>query len=89
MLDKLGWGTYIFFSAWCLAGAVFLWFLIPETRGKTLEEMDAAFGSHSSQEDMDSLARIQRNIGLVELLERDDTVAMGEKEHVRQVESVV
>ncbi|KAK3615934.1 hypothetical protein LTR56_026299 [Elasticomyces elasticus] len=87
MLKGINWGTYIFFSFWCLAGAFFLWFFIPETAGKTLEEMDAAFGSHSSQEDMDVLCRIQQEIGLVDLLTggRESTVAdekhgMGHKE---------
>ncbi|KAK5677780.1 hypothetical protein LTS10_009663 [Elasticomyces elasticus] len=77
MLKGINWGTYIFFSFWCLAGAFFLWFFIPETAGKTLEEMDAAFGSHSSQEDMDVLCRIQQEIGLVDLLTggRESTVA--------------
>lgn len=81
-------GTYIFFSFWCLAGAFFLWFFIPETSGKTLEEMDAAFGSHSSQEDMDELARIQQEIGLVDLLTRDRPTTFGdEKNGVRHMET--
>ena len=80
MLKGIDWGTYIFFSFWCLAGAGFLWFFIPETSGKTLEEMDAAFGSHSSQEDMDELGRIQQEIGLVDLLTRDHAVVHSDKD---------
>lgn len=44
MLDGLRWGTFIFFSAWCLIGGLFVIFFLPETKGKTLEEMDLIFG---------------------------------------------
>jgi hypothetical protein len=46
----------------------FVYFFIPETRGKTLEEMDAAFGSHANTEDMEELESIQREVGLTDLL---------------------
>jgi hypothetical protein len=42
--------------------------LIPKTRGKTIEEMDAASGSHCSREDTQELARIQSEIRLTALL---------------------
>jgi MFS family permease len=38
------WGLYIFFAVWLAIGVVFVYFLVPETKGKTLEEMDAVFG---------------------------------------------
>ncbi|KAK4968228.1 hypothetical protein LTR42_009511 [Elasticomyces elasticus] len=44
MLAKLGWGTYIFFAAFCLMAFFFVWFCIPETKGKSLEDMDVVFG---------------------------------------------
>ena len=47
---------------------VFVYFFIPETRGKTLEEMDAAFGSHANTEDVEELESIQREVGLTDLL---------------------
>ncbi|KAI5357700.1 Putative major facilitator, sugar transporter, major facilitator superfamily [Septoria linicola] len=87
MLEGIDWGTYIFFSFWCLAGAAFLWFFIPETTGKTLEEMDAAFGSHSNQEDMDELCRIQQEIGLVDLLTGDSRATISEKDQATHVET--
>lgn len=64
--------AYIFFAGWLLVGGVFVYFFIPETRGKTLEEMDAAFGSHTSQEDLDELEAVQREVGLLALLDNDD-----------------
>jgi hypothetical protein len=35
-----------------------------------LQEMDAAFGSHSSSEDMEELESIQREVGLTDLVLR-------------------
>ncbi|KAH7361907.1 quinate permease [Plectosphaerella cucumerina] len=45
-----GFGTYIFFSCWCFAMTVFVWFFIPETKGLSLESMNELFGFH---EDVD------------------------------------
>jgi hypothetical protein len=73
-------GTYIFFAAWLVLAFAFYWFFIPETRGKTLEEMDAAFGSHSSQENVQELARIQAEIGLTALLSSSVTESFQSKE---------
>lgn len=44
MLSSLKWGTFIFFCAWCCLGGLFVCFVLPETKGKTLEEMDIVFG---------------------------------------------
>ena len=71
MLSSIGWGTYIFFAAWLVLGALFVYFFVPETCGKTLEQMDAAFGSHTSQEDLDELERVQREVGLLDLLDNE------------------
>lgn len=71
MLSSIGWGTYIFFAVWLFIGALFVYFFVPETRGKTLEEMDAAFGSHTSQEDLDELERVQKEVGLLDLLSNE------------------
>jgi MFS family permease len=45
MLSSITWGTYIFFCTWCALGGLFILFFFPETKGKTLEEMDVVFGS--------------------------------------------
>ena len=34
MLEKITWGTYIFFAAFCLLALAFTYFFVPETRGK-------------------------------------------------------
>jgi hypothetical protein len=43
----MGWGTFIFFAAICALTAVFTFFFVPETKGLTMEEIDAKFGYHS------------------------------------------
>lgn len=50
MLSTLGWGTYIFFAAFCLLAFLFVWFCVPETKGKSLEDMDAVFGDSAAHE---------------------------------------
>ena len=44
MLIQLGWGTYLFFGCFCTAAAVFVFFMIPETAGKSLEQITTMFG---------------------------------------------
>ncbi|OQV07209.1 hypothetical protein CLAIMM_11675 [Cladophialophora immunda] len=51
MIDSMRFGTYVFFAFFCFASGVFSYLLIPETKGKTLEEMDAAFGDTSGAEE--------------------------------------
>ena len=44
-MQKIGWHTYIIFTIWCgiQAAVVYLW--IPETKNRTLEELDEIFNS--------------------------------------------
>ncbi|KAJ8097181.1 putative quinate permease protein [Lipomyces tetrasporus] len=44
MITSLGYGTYMFFAALMVCMGFWAWFFVPETKGKTLEEMDAIFG---------------------------------------------
>lgn len=79
MLRNITWGSYIFFAAWLALGGIWVYFYIPETRGRTLEEMDAAFGSHTSQEDIEELGRVQEEVGLTALLEGNTNGLYDEK----------
>ncbi|KAK8085941.1 hypothetical protein PG994_000915 [Apiospora phragmitis] len=65
MLDRLGWGTYIFFAAFALLALVFVYFVIPETRGKSLEDMDAVFGDAAAHEEKARLFDAAARVGLV------------------------
>jgi hypothetical protein len=58
MLAKLGFGTYVFFAAFCLIAFFFTWFCVPETKGRSLEDMDAVFGDTAAHEEKLHLFRI-------------------------------
>ena len=45
MLEKLTYGTFIFFGALTFSGGLFILFFVPETKRLTLEQMDLIFGS--------------------------------------------
>ncbi|KAI4717472.1 general substrate transporter [Aureobasidium sp. EXF-10727] len=64
MLEALKFGTYIFFAAFCLLMFLWVWFLVPETRYKSLEEMDAVFGDNLGQADQERMREIMAQIGL-------------------------
>ncbi|KAG9695772.1 putative sugar transporter, partial [Aureobasidium melanogenum] len=42
-LKNIGWKTYIIFIIWCVAQTVIIWYWFPETRNRTLEELDDIF----------------------------------------------
>lgn len=44
LIQHTGYGAYIFFAIFCAASFVWTWLFVPETKGKTLEEMDRVFG---------------------------------------------
>ncbi|KAM5448687.1 hypothetical protein MaudCBS49596_005193 [Microsporum audouinii] len=62
MLDKIGWGTYIFFAAFCLIAFIFTFLYVPETRGKTLEEMDVVFGDTEAHEEQKRIMHIEASL---------------------------
>ena len=51
MIQKIGYGTYVFFAVFCLLSGIWSWLLCPETMHRTLEEMDAVFGDHMGERD--------------------------------------
>ncbi|KAJ7272862.1 hexose transport-related protein [Mycena rebaudengoi] len=58
MLTNITYGTYLFFLMFMLMGIAFAIWVLPETFGKSLEEMDLAFGSGEGQADMARMERI-------------------------------
>jgi len=42
-LQAIGWKTYIVFTIWCAIQASVIWWAIPETKNRTLEELDEIF----------------------------------------------
>ena len=43
MIDKIGWGTYVFFACMNLSFIPFIYFFYPETKKRSLEEIDLIF----------------------------------------------
>jgi MFS family permease len=67
MLASMDYGTYIFFAAFCLGGAAFVWKCVPETKDRTLEELDIFFGGDETsiaQSDAVRMQRIYASLGL-------------------------
>lgn len=46
-LANIGWKTYIVFVVWCAIQAVIFYVFLPETKGRTLEELDRIFESRN------------------------------------------
>ncbi|KAG8945579.1 hypothetical protein FRC00_010060, partial [Tulasnella sp. 408] len=61
-------GVYIFLGMMCVIGALYIYFLTPETKGRTLDEMDELFGDKSgrSQADAAVLEQAMREVGLLD-----------------------
>jgi len=69
MISSITYGTYLIFGILTGLGAAFVWFIVPETKRLTLEEMDVIFGSQgTAQADFERMAEINREIGLDALL---------------------
>jgi hypothetical protein len=86
MLAKIKFGTFIAFAASCVGCFCLAKFVIPETSGKTVEEMDLLFKDDLASTQAARIAKIDRRVGLT-----DDHagVAAGEKglqsEHTEEV----
>jgi sugar porter (SP) family MFS transporter len=74
MLQSITYGTYILFGLLTYMGAAFIWFIVPETKRLTLEEMDVIFGSEgTAQADFERMDEINREIGLTAIIGDDST----------------
>jgi len=67
MVSSMGYGTFIFFGLMCIFGAMFVYFMVPETKNLTLEEMDEVFGDEAGNalEDRNRLNKIYLELGLL------------------------
>ncbi|WYZ46780.1 hypothetical protein EsH8_IX_001005 [Colletotrichum jinshuiense] len=53
-VQNLGWKTFLMFCIFNWALVVFVWFFIKETKGKSLEEMDALFSGKAFRNDAET-----------------------------------
>ncbi|OCT54193.1 Lactose permease [Cladophialophora carrionii] len=44
-LEQIGWKTYFVFMGWCVVQTVVFYFFLPETKQRTLEELDEVFAA--------------------------------------------
>ncbi|KUI66197.1 High-affinity glucose transporter [Cytospora mali] len=58
MLDKIGWGTFIFFAAFATLAGVWTILCVPETKDKTLEQLDRLFNDDTGKHDEERRQRI-------------------------------
>ena len=68
MIQGIHWGMYLFFAVWLAIGSLFVWFFVPETKNKTLEEMDVVFGSVTAHADKELLKAAREEVGLEQML---------------------
>lgn len=74
MLTGITYGTYIFFGLMTFLGAAFIWLVVPETKGLSLEEMDVLFGSVGfSESDAQVMREVNAEVGLDDLLMNGQT----------------
>ncbi|KAK7203971.1 putative sugar transporter, high affinity [Myxozyma melibiosi] len=66
MLATMKYGTYIFFGLFCVSGATYVYFIVPETKGRTLEEMDEVFHDDSGEgrKDLERMDKIWHDLGM-------------------------
>ncbi|KAF3922749.1 hypothetical protein ABW21_db0208184 [Orbilia brochopaga] len=57
MISSLGYGTYLFFASLMVIMGIWSWWVVPETKGKTLEEMEVTFGAVSEENHAESPRR--------------------------------
>nr|OQO21802.1 hypothetical protein B0A51_10713 [Rachicladosporium sp. CCFEE 5018] len=50
LVERTGYGAYVFFAVICLLSLVWTYLFVPETAGKTLEQMDEVFGDTSTHD---------------------------------------
>ncbi|KAK9378023.1 general substrate transporter [Kockiozyma suomiensis] len=66
MLASMKYGTYVFFGLITSIGAAYIYFLVPETKGRTLEEMDELFNDTTGQgqKDLEQMDKIWHELGM-------------------------
>ncbi|KAI7288060.1 hypothetical protein KC345_g265 [Hortaea werneckii] len=75
-IDTSQFGAFIFFGVVTTIGVIWVFFFVPETKGRTLEEMDEIFGDAGlAHADNERKEKIERDIGLTALLGGDEHAA--------------
>ncbi|KAJ6113871.1 hypothetical protein N7523_007188 [Penicillium sp. IBT 18751x] len=51
LIENTGYGAYVFFAVFCVLSGIWTYFFVPETKGRTLEQMDHVFKDNSSEQE--------------------------------------
>ena len=62
LVQNTGFGAYIFFAVFCLLSFAWTYIFIPETKGKTLEQMDLVFKDRANAEDNARRVRVNAKV---------------------------
>ncbi|RMY68300.1 hypothetical protein D0863_07205 [Hortaea werneckii] len=62
MQIQIGWGTYLFFGCFCFAAAIFAFFLVPETAGRSLEDIGSMFGNRISEVELGEQRQAEQEV---------------------------
>ena len=62
MIDSIDWGTFLFFGLFCVAAAIFSFFLMPETSQKSLEQIENLFGNNLNFDEQELRNRVSRKV---------------------------
>ncbi|KAI4602228.1 hypothetical protein KJ359_009466 [Pestalotiopsis sp. 9143b] len=72
LIQNTGYGTYVFFCVFCVLALVWVWFVVPETNGRTLEQMDEVFQDNTGEVEIARRSRIETELA-GELARRPET----------------
>lgn len=62
LVQNTGFGAYVFFAVFCAGSFAWTWFFVPETNGRSLEQMDHVFKDYRGEDEMARRVRIERAI---------------------------
>ena len=57
-----GFGAYTFFAIFCGLSAVWTFYFVPETKGRSLEDMDKVFGDNAAEADVRRRSEIYQEL---------------------------
>lgn len=62
LVQNTGFGAYIFFAVFCALSFVWTYFFVPETMGRSLEQMDAVFKDFRTEDELTRRVNIERRL---------------------------
>jgi len=65
LVQHSAYGAFVFFAVFSLLSGAWTWFVVPETTGRSLEDMDEIWGDDSGRRDK------ERTLAVVSRLERE------------------